>query len=281
VGFGALNTGNNLLYLLLGLMLAMIVMSGVLSERTLGGLEVRRLGTEAAFAGEPFAFRWALARKRKGISFGLVVTEEGRELQGEGRLGSLRFGEEVPVRGDLVVERRGPHWLSAVKVTTSWPLGLFAKTAVFPLEGLLLAYPRRGYACGDPAGAQPGPVGEAGNPRRNDGNGDVLGLRELEEGEDARRIHWVKSAAVGRLLRTEREREERSSYVLRLPSADGSEAFERRCEEVAALSQRLLGAGHEVGLDGDGKRLRPAAGPGQLRRILLALAWMGYSEEAP
>ena len=38
VGFGAINTGNNLLYLLLGLMLSTIVTSGVLSERVEGAL---------------------------------------------------------------------------------------------------------------------------------------------------------------------------------------------------------------------------------------------------
>jgi hypothetical protein len=51
VGFGALNTGNNLLYLVLGLLLSLIVVSGVLSERCLRGLRVKRLGTESAFAG--------------------------------------------------------------------------------------------------------------------------------------------------------------------------------------------------------------------------------------
>src|SRR5260221_717820 len=58
IGLGALNTGNNLLYLLLGLQLATIVASGVLSESVLRGLRVRRLGTDAAFAQEPFAWRW-------------------------------------------------------------------------------------------------------------------------------------------------------------------------------------------------------------------------------
>ena len=43
--------------------------------------------------------------------------------------------------------------LTGVKVTTTWPLGLFAKTRVFELEGTLLVYPRRGYAC---AGAHGG-----------------------------------------------------------------------------------------------------------------------------
>ena len=35
VGLGALNTGNNLLYLVLGLLLSVIILSGVLSERCL------------------------------------------------------------------------------------------------------------------------------------------------------------------------------------------------------------------------------------------------------
>src|SRR4051812_6195848 len=60
VGLGALNTGNNLLYLVLGLLLSMVVVSGVLSENCLRRLEIRRLGTEAAFVDEPFAFRYAL-----------------------------------------------------------------------------------------------------------------------------------------------------------------------------------------------------------------------------
>ena len=42
VGFAALNTGNNLLYLVLSLMLAFLVLSGVLSESALRGIEVRQ-----------------------------------------------------------------------------------------------------------------------------------------------------------------------------------------------------------------------------------------------
>ncbi|MBW2401796.1 MAG: DUF58 domain-containing protein, partial [Deltaproteobacteria bacterium] len=42
VGFAALNTGNNLLYLVLSLMLAFLVLSGVMSESALRGIRVRR-----------------------------------------------------------------------------------------------------------------------------------------------------------------------------------------------------------------------------------------------
>ncbi|WP_426746116.1 DUF58 domain-containing protein [Myxococcus faecalis] len=275
VGLGALNTGNNLLYLLLGLLLSMVVVSGVLSERCIRDLSVRRVGTDAAFAGEPFAFRWAVSRKQ-GQAFALALAEADSPLTGAGGVGYLPSGVEHIVRADLVAPRRGPVRLTGVQVTTTWPLGLFAKTRVLSLDGLLLVYPKRGYACMDPGDAERGPVGDAGNPRRNDGSGDVTGLRELAEGEDARRIHWLKSASMGKLLRVEREREERRTWMLPIEPGLEGEALERRCEEVAALAHRLLEEGHEVGLHTAEERLRAGTGAAQERRILRALAWLGF-----
>ncbi|ADO71615.1 DUF58 domain-containing protein [Stigmatella aurantiaca] len=283
VGLGALNTGNNLLYLLLGLLLAMVVVSGVLSERCLRHLDIRRLGTESAFAGEPFAYRWGLTR-RQGASFALTLAEADVPLTGEGRVGYLPAGAEYTVRADLQAPHRGPLRLSGVRATTTWPLGLFAKTRVFELEGMLLVYPRRGYACHLPAEARVGAFGDASSPRRNDGTGDVAGLRELAPGEDARRVHWLKSAGAGKLLKVEREREERRTFVLKVDSGLEDDALERRCEEVAALCHQLLEAGHEVGLETEAERLPPAAGGHQERRILRSLAWLGFEslrEEPP
>jgi uncharacterized protein (DUF58 family) len=277
VGLGALNTGNNLLYLLLGMLLSMVVVSGVLSERCLRDLTVRRVGTDAAFAGEPFAFRWAVSRK-EGHGFALTLAEAGVPLTGEGHVGYLLAGAEAVVRADLAAPKRGPLRLSGVRVTTTWPLGLFAKTRVLPVDGLLLVYPRRNYACREPGPAELGPMGEAGNPRSNDGTGDVSGLRELLPGEDARRVHWRKSAALGKLIHVEREREERRTYQLAVESGLAGDVLERRCEEVAALAHRLLEEGHEVGLDTPEHTLRPAAGTGQERRILQALAWLGFGD---
>jgi uncharacterized protein (DUF58 family) len=277
VGLGALNTGNNLLYLVLGLLLSMVVVSGVLSERCLRHLRVRRLGSESAFAGEPFAFRWGLTRLR-GHAFALTLAEPATPLKGAGRVGYLPAGPEHIVRGDLTAPQRGPVRLRGVSVTTTWPLGLFAKTRVFDLEGTLLIFPRRGYACQVPGEALLGPFGDASSPRRNDGTGDVAGLRELGPNEDARRVHWRKSAAAGKLLKVEREREERRTYVLTVEASLAGDALERRCEEVAALTHELIDAGHEVGLETVGERLRPAAGSVQERRILRALAWLGFEE---
>src|SRR5882762_2236566 len=54
VGFAAINTGNNLLYLLLGWLLSFIIASGVLSEMTLRDLRVERRPPPRIYASEPF-----------------------------------------------------------------------------------------------------------------------------------------------------------------------------------------------------------------------------------
>src|SRR5439155_1007210 len=54
VGFAAINTGNNLLYLLLGMMLSLIIASGIMSEVSLRGLKVVRQPPSRLHARRPF-----------------------------------------------------------------------------------------------------------------------------------------------------------------------------------------------------------------------------------
>ena len=53
VALAALNTGNNLLFLILACLIAVIVMSGVLSSITLTGVEMRLDLPDHIFAGQP------------------------------------------------------------------------------------------------------------------------------------------------------------------------------------------------------------------------------------
>lgn len=278
IGLGALNTGNNLLYLVLGFLLGIIVMSGVLSERVISGLRIRRLVPDGAFAGEPFALRYEVTRAQ-GRSFALKLSEAGAALEGWAWVPVVTAGHPAVVRADMVAARRGPLRLGQLRVTTSFPLGLFEKSRLLAVEDLLVVYPRRGFACVPPASAEGRQSSEAGSPRRRDGTGDLLGLRELAPGEDARRVHWKKSAAVGKLLKVEREREDKRQYTLRVDPLAPQAELDRACEETAAVTQLLLSDGHEVGLVSGKRRLRPGAGPGQEKRVLSALAWAGFEEE--
>ena len=75
VGFAALNTGNNLLYLILSFMLSFLVLSGVFSESALRGVRIRRrLPRDGRSSGSTGRFRARLQR-------GLRRRERARRLR--------------------------------------------------------------------------------------------------------------------------------------------------------------------------------------------------------
>ena len=186
IGLGALNTGNNLLYLVLGFMLSIIVLSGVLSERAIWDIQIRRVLPEGAFAKEPFALRYEVTRK-KGRAFALKLREADGSLDAWAWVPLISEGEPLTVRSDATANRRGPHRLTKIELSTAFPLGIFEKSRVIELSDLLLVYPRRGFACLPPAADAGRQAGDGGNPRLRDGNGDILGLRDLGDFEDSRR----------------------------------------------------------------------------------------------
>jgi uncharacterized protein (DUF58 family) len=276
IGLAALNTGNNLLYLVLGFLLSLIVLSGVLSERVIADIKVKRLLPDGAFANEPFPLRYEVTRT-KGRAFAVRLSEGGGTLDGWAWIPTVLGGEPVIARADVTAPRRGPLALREVQVSTFFPFGLFEKSRSLPVEDLLLVWPRRGFSCEAPASDEGLRAGDGGSQRHRDGSGDVQGLRELGELEDARRVHWKKSATAGKLLVVEREREDRKQYTLRIEGELPGDPLERACEETAALTNRLLGEGNEVGLVAGGRKIRPASGPGHEKRILSALAVLGYA----
>ena len=78
LGFAAINTGNNLLYLLVSMLLGLIIVSGVLSEQS-----IRRVRVEPVLPDELFAGRVALVgarvanRKRWRNSYSLTIEIHG------------------------------------------------------------------------------------------------------------------------------------------------------------------------------------------------------------
>ena len=277
IGLGALNTGNNLLYLVLGFLLGIIVLSGVLSERVLADLRVKRLLPEGAWATEPFPLRYEITRT-KGRAFAVKISDSA--LSGWAWVPTIEAGKPVIARADMTAPQRGPLELSEIRLSTAYPFGLFEKTRSLHHVETLLVWPRRGFTCEPPRADFGLQTGEHGNQKHRDGSGDVQGLRELGDLEDARGVHWKKSAAVGQLLKVEREREDRQQYTLRIESDTPGEALERACEETAALTHQLLSAGNDVGLVAGGRTLRASSGAGHERRILSALALLGFGDRA-
>jgi uncharacterized protein (DUF58 family) len=275
VGFAALNTGNNLLYLVLSLMLGFLVLSGVMSESALRGIRVRRQLPRDLFAGETTAVGLEISNRQLRIpAFAVLVEdrirEEGQEERAGGRAFALRVDPgSVEVRSyNISPTRRGNLKFVCFKVYTRFPFGLFSKSLTIESEADSLVYPRVETV------TIPASLGAArGGGERVTGPGGVganaVGLREFEHGDTIRRIHWRASLRHRALLVTETDYEHESEVEVRLRTTNipAGDPFEERVSWAASEIVALIDADNRVLLRTD-SRCFPA-GSGRLHRSRL------------
>ena len=271
IGLAAINTGNNLLFLVLGLLLGSIVVSGILSENAVARVSLQRRLPQACTAGEPTLVGLVARRTGKLPAFSLELREAGGEVLGSGYLLVLPAGATQEVTYRFTPPRRGLHRFAQLEVSTRSPFGLFEKSRPIDAVAELLAYPR---VVPPPPVQVRAPGREGEHPRQRVGQGqEVHGLRDHRTGEDVRSIHWKSSARANRLVAVEREEERRARVCIVLDHRGlEGEPLERAIEQAAALFVRSLDQGAEAALALSGYTLPPSSGPEQLRQGLTALA---------
>ena len=280
VGFAALNTGNNLLYLVLALMLAFLVLSGVLSEMALRGIRVRRLLPDELFARR--AARVALEihnAQRRVAAFAIVVEDRVATPEGDdrsaGRCVALRVAAGARELRSYHFDpaRRGALDFRGFVVSTRFPFGLFTKSLLIEAPEQALVYPAVERVA--PPAERPARSADGALPHPRDGSGDAAdALREFAPGDPARRIHWRASARARRLLVRRRVGDEPAEIQVELARSAGepAEHFERRVSRAASEVVAGLAAGHRVGLRAAPESIGAASGARQRSRLLAFLA---------
>jgi len=292
VGFAAVNTGNNLLYLVLGMLLAMIIVSGVLSEQTLRGLRVRRELPRQVFAGRPFLTGIALSNEKSKLpSFSVQVEDviDGRPLAKKCYFLKVPAGARQHTSYRAEFERRGRYVYEGLLVGTRFPFAFFVKSRRCAERAELLVLPRILPMGELPVEAREllGPVS---HPRRGFGR-EFHGLRNYQAGDDARDIHWKRSAREGRLLlRTYESEASRAVTILlntRTPSGDASpgglvfEALEDCVDLAASLMVHFAQRGFDVELRVADRPYPVAPGGQGTDAALRALALVEFSPATP
>jgi uncharacterized protein (DUF58 family) len=199
VGLGAINAGLNLLFLLWGMMLFLILASGVLSELCLRRLIPRRTPPSSITAGTPYLMGIALAnRKRRLPSFSIEVEDlvDGKPIEKRCYFLKLPAGRTQETAYRHTVERRGRLHLTGYRLSTRFPFGLIHKSRDVPEPMELLVYPA---LCPVPADLISGLASRhgVGQHKRRSRRGEFHGLREFRKGDDPRDIHWRTSARRG------------------------------------------------------------------------------------
>jgi uncharacterized protein (DUF58 family) len=280
VGFAAVNTGNNLLHLLLGAMLGLIGVSGWFSERTIRHLEIRREVPRAVTAGQEVRIQYEVVSRGRLPALAVELSEG--ELAEKAFLPRVEPGEPVLARAYHRFPRRGVYRLESVTISTAFPFGLFVKERDLRLPAELVVWPRSDLPVRlpPPAGRPrwgPARVAAAAAGMR----GDYRALHEYRHGEDARDIHWRTSARLPTPVVREYEAEVQEALWISLDTRGlPGDAAEALVETAASLAARAAREGRPFGLLVDGTRLPTASGPGHLELALDLLARVGFRPDA-
>lgn len=297
VGFAALNTGNNLLYLVLSLMLAFLALSGFLSELALRGVRIeRRMPSELFARAENRVVLVVRNVQTHGAAWTLVVEDRlARDPAARGRAArrSRVAGRCFVLRVDpdgierrayaLVPEHRGFVHLVGFRVSTRFPFALFVKSLEIDDPVTALVYPAVEPLSVPPRAGTRADHGETATGIGRDG-AQVSALREFVEGDSARRIHWRASLRRGELLVGEVEDESDADVEVLLrtridtmrageePTPLAAARFEERVAWAASEVVAHSDAGLRVTLRTDSHRFPAGAGSAHRARLLSFLA---------
>jgi len=282
VGFAAINTGNNLLYLLLGMLLSLIMVSGVMSDLSLRRLTVTRRLPVRAQVGRAHLVEIEVYNHKKRVPSYAIEVEDLRAGQPADK--RCFFLKISPRSAQVAAYRRTPvkrgrdHHIG-FRIATRFPFGLFEKSREVMADGELVIYPAVDVVQPPPAVPSRNNGGD-GSVGRGHGE-DFLGLKLMRQGEDPRDIHWRKTASVGQNVMRERAREARPDVRLPLDivkprdeKEDWDLAFERRIRDVASRAVAHLKRGDSVTVltsSGGSVRADRTAGADPILRYLALL----------
>jgi uncharacterized protein (DUF58 family) len=282
IGLGALNTGNNLVYMIFGMMLGFITASGVISEICLRNLEADWIFPSEIHAGTPATIRLILKnRKEKMPSFGLDVSGSLRR-RGENGISALTGsflhippGSQRCLDLEFEPESRGKFLLEEVRIETRFPFGFFRKYLTRKTDACFVAYPKvdlkRKFEW------------DRNRDERNraallKGAGDSFWeIRDFFYGDNPRQISWKSSAKQSRLMVRETERETDKKILLlmepgRLWAELGDREIEAAISFAASFAVQKFREGFALGFLSDDLALPPSPGGRNLSKILVYLA---------
>jgi uncharacterized protein (DUF58 family) len=316
LSLAAINTGNNLLFLILALLLSAILVSGIVARVSLRSVSVSMQVPENVFEGEQVFIKVSLGNRKKLLpAFSISVDGLGpvearpavswlkraapwkrrAEVPGRSASSVLRQSAYFPLvppqetRSELVSQtfpRRGSYRLEGYRISTRFPFGFFRRGERVRASGEILVYPsiREVSSYFHLLPFLPGRLEGL-----HVGQGESLyAIRKYQEGESARLVHWKATAKTGELMVREYAREEESKFCLILDTTIHPSAapdFARRFEEAVSLAASLAGhfcdEGAELEFMTPAQYIPRGMGREHLYRILRSLAVVQCESSRP
>jgi uncharacterized protein (DUF58 family) len=284
IAVAALNTGNNLIYLILALMLSLMCLSLVILKLMLSKISIDVASHAPVFAGEEAAFSVTVKnRKRRIPSYSLSVLSEG--MAGAAYLPVVAAQAETVKDVKMFFGRRGLYGAGSFTARSGFPFILFSGEKKMDVAREVLVYP----ALCDVGDMVPDVWGALeGDAMRMAGAGEeIYSIRDFRQGDDLRRIHWKATAKVADLMVKEYAEHELHRTTILLDNLKNGdlrnnksldEVFEKSVTLCASLAKHFIERGHLVRVVSSRKVIPFGSGDEQLFKVLDILATIAEEE---
>jgi len=262
LGIGAVNTGNNLLYLLTSLLLALMALSGIASLGNLFFLHLSLGPPAEVFAGIPAPFDLII-----GKSFGHSLFLTCDTPYGNVKCPFVKG--EFKTSLWLTFSRRGQGQVQALELRSGFPMGFFRRYKSCPVALEALVYPMP-KPCPFPflsgenwSGQLSGaPFGEFGDETR--------GLREYRPSDPLKWVDWKATARRGEMVARDFYRLEGDTLTIDLSRK--TDAWERNLSEACFLIIEGERKKLSVSMHLPDREIKAGKGADHKRALLEALA---------
>jgi uncharacterized protein (DUF58 family) len=297
IALAALNTGNNLLFIIVSCLFAGMLISGLVSRIVLTGIELSLELPEHIFAQRPVLASLALTNRKLTLpSFSLLVSspeaKDGKKPKG--KAAAARVAGKVlnqPVyfpyvprskhstqQVELTFPRRGRYQQDSFQVSSKFPFGFLLKTRKLPAAHEIVVYPpvqptEEFYEI------LPLISGELESYFRGRGH-DLYTIRDFQPGDPARHLDWKATARAQTLKVREFAREDERRVELIFdnslpegaPDAAWPERFERGVSFCACLAWHFYEIDAQMSYRAPDRETRVAAADELIYDILEHLA---------
>lgn len=269
LGFAAVNTGNNLLFLVVSGLLAFMAVTGLAGMYNLKGLQPELIPPAELFADSAALARLRLVNAKKRFpSFLISVTCCGQSAL----FPVVPSGSSTDSSLSLRFSHRGLVPVGRITISSPFPVNFFVRYWNFNSSCEVVVYPRLLPSSGVAAGAERYPIGSRIDHGRGH-DGELERISPYSGREPLRSIHWKHSARGADLLVKEFGSQTAPPVIIDPDDLPGSDLEERLSR--AAWLVRRLGAQRPVGLRLDGRTIPPATGSGHCTHLLRELALYG------
>ncbi|MBI5140985.1 MAG: DUF58 domain-containing protein [Nitrospirae bacterium] len=247
LGLAAVNTGNNLIYLILSMTASMLIVSWFAVRANMRGLAIETGASEQIFAGSPAAVTLSLISKRKRFSaFDIFVHIDGVKNSQGCRIGRLLSEGTGRCSCAFTPEKRGLLMIGGVLLSSGFPFGLLVRTRRVPVERTILVYPR----LVDVDTILADSIAARGNGRgmREGGGDEYFYTRQYRPGDSYRSIHWKASARSAEIMVKEYSLQDTQRAFVYLDNAarQNPDTFEKAVSIAASVSARLIDLDYAV-----------------------------------